>query len=363
VNEVGRFYKTPDGTAGSHLGLRWKGRVRYIVPRERAGQKACWKLFHPGRLEFPLRAQARLAHLLGAIACEENERLAFIRASVGNEVGLSCLRSGAPGPWSKDTILFLDGHHQPLYFVKAGTGEAVNSLLRNEAKWLRTLREHPPLAGHISEAVSQRCCVDLSYVAVRALSGRIEFEFTDAHSDFLRKLHAYSRQNLRLQESNLYRNLRSRQTDLNGLLDDAWSRRLDKALRLIEESFSDRAELFVAAHNDFTPWNIRIDQGIARIFDWEYADYEQLPLFDPLHFALMPMALEKRSTSCIVNCMHATLGKCPEWLGRECCHHDQTQALAYALNLSTLYLTAEQGKPGADFVLESYSRLIDTFFH
>ena len=357
--EVSRFYRAPDQPSGTHLALRWNGRVRFIVPREAAGQKACWKLFHPGRLEFPLRAMARLPRLLGVASCVENEKIMSIRAAIGKETGRSCCRTGAPGPWSKDTILFLDPSAEPLYIVKAGAGEAVDSLLRNEAKWLRTLRGQAPLAGHVPELIVHHSAVELSFVAESPLPGKLDVNFGELHIAFLRKFQEYSRQTIRLEDSRLYRNLHSRLKDLDGLLTQAWSIRIETAMQRIEQSLSGPPSLFVAAHNDFTPWNIRVQSGVARIFDWEYADYEQLPLFDPLHFSLMPMVLKSRPKGDMIQQMRNTLQLCRQQLGPEACYKEYSQALAYMMNLCTLYLWGARKEPGPNCVVDGYAHIID----
>jgi hypothetical protein len=360
VDEVGRFYKVQNQPAGTHLALRWNGRVRFTVTRHAAAQEACWNIFRFGWLRFPLRAMARLPRLMGAVSCVEAEGLASIREAIGKEAGLSCCRAGAPGPWSKDTILFLDKKTAvPLYIVKAGAGESIDLLLGNEANWLRTLRDQPALVDHIPELVAHRAGTHLSFVAETPLPGKIDYRFGELHVAFLRKLQDHSRQTMRLQESRLYRNLRSRLTDLRGMLSEAWSTRLDKGMRQIERSFSEPPILLVAAHNDFTPWNIRVGGGIARVFDWEYADYEQLPLFDPLHFALMPLALRSRPTVKLVQCIDQTLQMSQLWFGKEFCYEAQTQALAYLMNLCTLYLWSERGKYKHNTVLNCYARIID----
>jgi hypothetical protein len=360
VGEVGHFYKTEVQSRATHLALRWNGRVRFTVSREADGQQACWKVFSPGRLELPLRAMVRLPRLLGSVSCVESERLASIREAVGNEAGLSCCRAGTLGPWSKDTILLLNKKTaEPLYIVKAGVGEAVDSLLRNEAHWLRTLRDRASLIDHIPELVAHRSGADLSFVAQTPLFGRIDFELGEWPFAFLRKLQEHSRQTLTLQESRLYRNLRSRMKDIGGLLPESWSTRLEKGMRRIEQSLSDAPILFVDAHGDFTPWNIRVERGVAKVFDWEYADSEQLPLFDPLHFTLMPMALKSRPAAEMLQTMRKTLQICQQQLGEDMCLEGETQALAYMMNLCILYLWSEGGKTGSSSVLQSYTRMID----
>lgn len=360
VDEVNRYYRGQARPIGSHLALRWKGRVRYIVPRVAAGQQACWQVFRPGKLGIPLCAMTRLPRLLGAASCVEAEGLASIREAIGKEAGLSCWRAGAEGVWSKDTILFLDKKTaEPLYIVKAGAGVAVDSLLKNEANWLRNLQNHASLVGHVPELVAHRSGADLSFIAQRALSGNLDFRLGDAQLDFLRRLQESSLQPIRYEDSRLYRTLNSRIKDLSGLLPEAWSTRLEKAMRRIEQSLSGAPILLVAAHNDFTPWNIRLERGVAKVFDWEYADYEQLPLFDPFHFVLAPMALKSESTAKIIQKMHETLHMCQQWLGEERCYKGETQALAYLINLCTLYLWADRGKRNSHPTLVSYAHVID----
>lgn len=359
VYEAGQFYHEAEPSAASHLALRWKGRMRYAVPSDARAQRACWKLFQPGRLEFPLRAMARLPQLFGAIHCVESEKLNLIRKAVGGDAGVSCCRTGAPGPWSKDTILLLDHSDEPLLIVKAGAGESVDRLMRNEAEWLRVLRNLPQLAGHLPEMVAHRAGPELSFVAQTVLPGRPAFEFNELHIIFLRKFQEFSRRSLCYEESKLYHNLQSRMKVLDGHLTEAWSARLEKAIRRIEKSLPSQPIRMTAAHNDFTPWNIRIEDGVARIFDWEHACQEQFPLFDPLHFVLLPMALKREAPARMIQKMRQTLQGCVSWLGPEECSLPETQALAYLVNLSTLYLWAESGSSAASPVLESYEGIID----
>jgi hypothetical protein len=360
VDEVSRFYEAQDQSAGTHIALRWKGRVRYTVPLEDAGQRACWKVFKPGKLGILLRAMASWPRLLRAVSCVESEKLASIRDAIGNVAGLSCCRAGAEGVWSKDTILFLDNNTaEPLFIAKAGAGEAVDALLRNEADWLRTLRGQASLIDRIPELIAHRSGKDFCFVAQRALSGELSLKLEESQFQFLQRLQEFSLQPTRYEDSRLYRTLNSRIRDLSGLLPEEWSSRLVTGMRRIEQSFSGVPILLVAAHNDFTPWNIRVEHGVAGVFDWEYADYEQFPLFDPLHFSLAPSALRSEPLSTILRKMQETMDLCEQWLGKERCYKAETQALAYFINLCTLYLWADGGKRNSHPTLVSYAQVID----
>jgi thiamine kinase-like enzyme len=115
----------------------------------------------------------------------------------------------------------------------------------------------------------------------------------------------------------------------------------------------------VAAHCDFTPWNTRVNGGDARVFDWEYASYQQLPLFDPLHFVLLAMATKSESTGSMAKAIQETLKLSRYWLGSELCYKMEAQVLAYLMSVCAFYLWSVRGKYDSHAVLDTYARLID----
>jgi hypothetical protein len=360
VDDARRFYSHGEGSSGTHIALRWKGRLRFTVPREVAAQAACWKTFHPGPIEIPLRAMACMPRLFGAASCRENERLESIREAIGRDAGLSCCRDGGPGVWSKDTILLLDKvANRPVYIVKAGFGEAVDSLLQNEAAWLRDLGDRQLLTQHIPALICHRSGAESPFIAQCILSGSVDERLGQVQFDFLRKFQSQYSCTMRLEEAKFYEDLLSRLKDLRGRLAERWLARLELAMRKMEQSLSGKPILLVAAHNDFTPWNIRVDGGVARVFDWEYADREQLPLFDPLHFVLMPLALRSSPVAKITQRMQETLRLCNERLGKEYCYEADTQALAYLVKTCTLFLWGIKGEEVSHPVFDRYAQLID----
>jgi len=361
VDEVNRFYRAQDQSSATHLALRWKGRVRYVIPRQAAAQQACWKVFQPGRLEFPLRAMARAPRLLAAVNCAETENLTSIRKAIGKEAGLSCCRAGAEGVWTKDTILLLDNKTvEPVCLVKTGAIGAVDGLLQNEANWLRDLRNQPLLVDHIPELIAHGAGDDFCFVAQSALSGEFDHRLGEPQFSFLRMLQDFSLELARYEDSRLYRTLHSRMRDLSGLLPAEWSSRLRIGMKRIEQSLAVAPIVLVAAHNDFTQWNIRIERNVTKVFDWEYADYQQLPLFDPLHFVLAPMALRSEPQAKLIRTMRETVGLCRQSLETDRCYEPETQALAYMINFCTLYLWADRGSRNSHPSLVSYARVIDS---
>lgn len=360
MSEIGVFYKAEDRATATHLALRLNGRVRYTVPRDQGSQEACWTIFRPGRLEIPLRAMARLPRLFRAVSCVEAENLKAIRDLLALKSGLSCSRTGAKGVWSKDTILFLRSKSEPLCLVKVGTGNAVDALVKNEADWLQRLGSEGALAENVPRIIAHQSGAGMCFVAQSVLFGDLDFSLGVPQFEFLKGLQACSRQSKQYADSSLCRTLDARFNDLNGCLTEAWSNRLQKALLRIKESLSESAVPLVAAHNDFAPWNIRIRRNVASVFDWEYAANEQFPLFDPLHFALMPLALKGASPGKLIQTMKRTLHLCNQWLGEERCQHAEIQALAYFVNLASLFLWADRGGCTQHPVIVRYAYLIDS---
>jgi hypothetical protein len=365
MGNTGPLYQGESAASATHLALNWRGRLRYVVPRDHRAQRAAWNLFHPGRTRIVFEAMTLMPRLLGAAHCVESAALVTIRGAMGSQANLSCCNAGAGGVWSKYTVLLLDEQTiEPLCFVKAGAGAAIGSLLRNEAGWLSSLRDEPSLAGHIPALIAHRPAdgsgQDLDFLAQSPLRGSSSSVLGQPHFDFLEKLQAYSSRALRYQDSLLYRTLHARISDLAGLLPAVWSERIAKAMKRIESSLATSSTLFVAAHNDFTPWNIRLVNGRACIFDWEFAAHEQLPLFDPLHFAMSPLALEGKPLDEIIRAMSDTVRLCQQSLGEERCRQPEIQTLAYALNLCTLYQWADRGTRNAHPSLVSYAGIIDS---
>jgi len=363
VSETGRLYETESHAAGTHLALRWNGRVRFTVPRLKIAQEACWMTFLPGRIEPGLRAMASLPRLFGSINCVEARPLTSVREAIGNEAGLSCCRAGTEGPWAKETILFLTRQtFEPLYIVKTGAGEAVTLLLQNEAHWLRTLHDQPSLIEHIPELVMHHSGVDSSFVAVSPVAGAVDHRFGEMHIQFLKKLHDYSQQTMWFEESRLHRKISARITDMTGTLSKEWSNRFDAAMQRITHSLSDARISLVAAHNDFTAWNTRVHNNIVKVFDWEHAEYEQFPIFDPLHFFLLPMGLKREHPDRITREIFRVLQVCKNAFDAKWNYKPEVQALAYLLNLCSIYLWSTHGTLESDPVVVSFARVIDDLY-
>lgn len=308
---------------------------------------------------MPLRLMARLPRFTGTGACVEGERLATIRAALGRDAGLSCCRAGGGGVWSKQTLLFSSRTKgQPHYLAKAGAGEIDNRFLHNEAEWLCELSS-TSLAEHIPKLIAHRSGTDFCFLAQRTLPGDVSFSLGAPHFDFLRKLHDYSLRKMDFGESALRGNLLQRISALDGMLPEAWAARLHGGMEKVDRALSGRLNLMTAAHNDFTPWNVRLQHRSAYVFDWEFAAHEQLPLFDPLHFVLMPQALKGCSAGTMLMRISEALALCRNNLGAELCAMAEAQVLTYLLNICTLHLYDDTSVYRTDPMMHCYGDGID----
>lgn len=360
MGNTGHLYQGESAAAATHLALNWRGRLRYVVPRDRRAQRAAWHFFHPGRIRAVLEPMILLPRLLGTMHCAENAHLTAIRTAIDMQRGYSCCVGGAEGVWSKDTLMFLcEGSAQPLYLVKAGAGPVVDRLLACEALWLRTLSVEPALHSHIPEIVAHCGGAGLCFLAQTPLPGRRNFRIGTAHFNFLRALHNWSARNLRYPESDLARNLRVRLSSLQNKLPQRWIERLSSAVEHIEMKYGDSPELFTVSHGDFSPWNTLIHQDRVLVFDWEFAAAEQLPLFDPLHFALKLPALKAVPLAQMNAVLEETLAACMTHLPHEFCRHSKTQALAYLTNVCTHFLNDDPSLASGNRALNAYAALMD----
>jgi hypothetical protein len=71
------------------------------------------------------------------------------------------------------------------------------------------------------------------------------------------------------------------------------------------------------------------------------------------------MALRSRPKGEMLERIHETLQLGRQWLGKELCYAAETQALAYLMNVSTLYFWGARWHSISHPLFESYAHIID----
>jgi hypothetical protein len=159
-------------------------------------------------------------------------------------------------------------------------GEPREALIAGEAEMLRHLNRRHPTDGPAPTLLFEGGREDLYLTVQAAIAGRPgERTMTAAHRLFLARLQEGPPRSAR--ESGLVRQLHRRA--------ERWYPADATFQRLLRQLDADLTPLVLPSavvHGDFAPWNVRMDRGRLRAFDWEYGSVDGLPHLDALHHEL-----------------------------------------------------------------------------
>jgi hypothetical protein len=197
---------------------------------------------------------------------------------------------GTPGPYQKASMLMMSPRGEPLSLVKIALGDSASAMVRSEAAWLANLNKYDALAGNVPQLLrASRAGNGYDYIAQSIVGGRpCSGAFTAAHADFLRRLGAIECHAQPFATAPVAGVLRGNWRQLAPQLTAAQLDLLSPALADCMALLSTWHGPFVISHGDFAPWNIRVDNCEVHVFDWEYGAGGMPPLFDLLHFHLLP---------------------------------------------------------------------------
>jgi hypothetical protein len=174
-------------------------------------------------------------------------------------------------------ILTADGRLRAIARI-CRTGEPRQALIANEAEMLRHLNARHPGDGPAPRLLFDGVRGDLYMTVQGAIAGRPgSRDMTNAHRGFLARLQEGGGSRP-ASESQLVRQLHVRA--------DRWFPEDPTFQRLLAALDRDLAALVlpsVVVHGDFAPWNVRLERGQLRAFDWEYGIVDGLPHLDALH--------------------------------------------------------------------------------
>jgi Ser/Thr protein kinase RdoA (MazF antagonist) len=105
---------------------------------------------------------------------------------------------------------------------------------------------------------------------------------TDAHFNFLSKLSTIGRKVTPLKETRVWR-------DVEAMAKASCSKALSHPIRIalervLSDKFANMPVVCHRTHGDFTPWNIKVNNGILFVYDWEDSLSDGLALTDIFHF-------------------------------------------------------------------------------
>jgi hypothetical protein len=352
--------------SASHRAVSDLRRTRFIVPVQRKLASLGLATFLPAGKRLAMQAMESLTMRSSPAPAwlRETELLHELKHVVGNPQAVTIARIGTPGPYTKNTVLFMGPEGEPLAIAKVGTTDAAAALLCNEARWLQRMAQTPlavqvPGLLQITERAS--ACVLLESAGVGEPGGGRRPQ--PEHIHFLAQLQQVAASRPAFDGSRMQSALHQGVASLHGKLSDPWRRRATDTLTVIERELGSAPVPMVAAHRDFAGWNMLETADRLLVFDWEFAREEYAPLYDLLHYHLMPIAVRKdvsvgRARSALRSVM-AEAASLPE--GALKCHGAAAQMLAYLLDVCLFYLESNDGDDRGDMVVLRYGKLIDRF--
>jgi hypothetical protein len=342
----------------THRAVRHGQRVRYILPQDSAARHAAMHFFASDlRGRLTARALAALSALRGAEPRCATPLLHEIAARLGGNTGTCAIANGAPGPWTKSTVLFLDAKHRPAAVVKLGVTEAAARLIAGEAQWLTQLGALPGLAPAVPRLLGFHRGDPTTWLAQEPMLGRASSrQLGNGQIDFLRLLQSELPATRGFAGSVMQGEMSGCFERWKSVMKPEWRERLERAIAYVQSHLAGELPM-AAAHRDFAHWNIRRGRAGILVFDWEYARSGYVPLYDAMHFLLMPAVL---AAPLAPRDAARAIRSLPPRLAPADSVTRAAQCLAYLLDVCLMFIDANQGE-AIGSVVRRYAILIDQF--
>jgi hypothetical protein len=342
----------------THRAVHQGHRVRFILPRNSAARRAAVNFFAAGlRGRLTVGALSVVAAVRGAEPRCSAALLDEILARLGADGGTYAIANGTPGPWTKSTILLMDAGHRPVVVVKLGATQAAGKLIAGEAQWLTELAAHPRLAPAVPRLLGFDRSDHVTWLAQEPVFGRPgSRQLGNDQLGFLELLQSEMPATRGFAGSVMQLEMRGCLERRKSSMTAEWRERLERAFEFVQSHLPGDLAM-TAAHRDFAHWNIRRGRAGILVFDWEYARAGYVPLYDPMHFLLMPSVL---AASLTPRHVVRAIGSLPPRLGPQDFASRAVQCLAYLVDVCLMFIDANQGEAIGP-VVRRYAVLIDQF--
>lgn len=338
---------------------------RLIVPLNRRLRRKGLNFFYPLRKRTLLRLRS-LQRLLTGKTMNAHFREGQVMQAIKNLAGDPSLRTvismGTPGPLRKYTVLMLNDVGTQIAVAKIGTTPKAVHQVRKEAHWLRVLSAEPAMRQSTPAFIAEGNIADACIVVQSVCTGKfVDNVLRSPQLQFLSAFQEVFQEEQKFRDSVMYREMACRFERLQSRLSPEWVNRIRRALSVLEAGLDNITMPLVAAHRDFTPWNMRLQRGRLAVFDWEYASTGYLPLYDLFHFYLLPIAVKSVVSPSRLRCILENVVRHGESLGEPArkLYAPALQLLAYLLDVSLFYLESNEGRETGDLVVHCFACLID----
>lgn len=226
-----------------------------------------------------LPGAAGLAVITHRGAADEARGIASLRGPT------AAIASGVEGVHRKISLRLIAHEDLPDRVAKIASGPGAREQIEKEAHALASIERPGPCAGLAPRLLDRGVHHGTAYLVQECLRGaRSGDAITAEHVTFLVTLQRATGATRTLEGIASFREDRERFRALRETQDAAWSAPLARLEAAIEDHWRERPVPCALAHGDFTPWNLLVDDGRLRAFDWEYSRPEVPALHDLAHF-------------------------------------------------------------------------------
>lgn len=201
---------------------------------------------------------------------------------------------------NRKAIIELNQNNSTKYFVKVALTEQSKDLVNNEKEILNELNKYQYQSLIIPKIIES----DENYITIDNIAPKNQTQsssLNEIHLNALDEIYSKTVENKSIKDSTYFEVIKENldelsNTSLNKNFDKNKIEILIKNMKIILESLNSEKEIsFAYGHNDFTPWNMFIENDHLYLFDWELAKKDIVLLYDFFHFIFQSQILISKS--------------------------------------------------------------------
>ena len=201
---------------------------------------------------------------------------------------------------NRKAIIELNQNNSTKYFVKVALTEQSKDLVNNEKEILNELNKYQYQSLIIPKIIES----DENYITIDNIAPKNQTQsstLNEIHLNALDEIYSKTVENKSIKDSTYFEVIKENldelsNTSLNKNFDKNKIEILIKNMKIILESLNSEKEIsFAYGHNDFTPWNMFVENNHLYLFDWELAKNDIVLLYDFFHFIFQSQILISKS--------------------------------------------------------------------
>ncbi len=201
---------------------------------------------------------------------------------------------------NRKAIIELNQNNSTKYFVKVALTEQSKNLINNEKTILNELNKYQYQSLTIPKIIES----DSDYITIDNIAPENQTQsssLNEIHLNALDEIYSKTIDNKSIKNSTYFEVIKENievlsNASLNKNFDKNKIEILIKNMKTILESLNTEKEIsFAYGHNDFTPWNMFVENNHLYLFDWELAKKDIVLLYDFFHFIFQSQILISKS--------------------------------------------------------------------